>query len=510
MVKLFAKATTGDSSKALKALWTAIYEGDEASPPAPNRARVESTFTHLIDTIHDWDRLQYVSVFLLLDDDSVKFVDTNQLESVLRDIEVGTLTQTVTAAGKLGGKKTNYTAATVAGATSSLPVQELSPELSFSYVDALQRKLREQLNFRSASIESDGKIFRLVQRSSVENQIPSMTRQILTMQFRRQVELLRADFTKTGNRLDTLALKSYIQPQFCGMNAEMARDNFDVGYEVKATPFMLSAVRRIRNEKGVKTLGFDDDDRITNDLHLDVKPKTVLTTVPAQRWTMQVCKKPGDQPPPAGSAPTCYLVHAKSSNAEDPATVTFTSKSEASWFGAYLIERLKVISETDRREGHVLVGLSPFATETIRIGKLTGTKSVGFPDNLDPSSLQPMLYPFGKADDQGCAAGLVQSRIDALAAHVLTEGKLDPRKRPEVFRILNGVGKTLMDASLKGEYSESMAALVANLEEYVTLALLDPPRPGFRDRLKELHKQMPANGPFADQMKALTGALGAP
>lgn len=392
MVKLFSKHAYGKSADDLKLLWNTIYDGDEKTPVSTGRVRVESTFTHLLDSLHDWDRLQYVGVFLLMDDPKVKVVDTNQFESILRDIEVGTLSQTVTAGGSVGGKKTNYTAATQAGQLASLPIQELTPSVNFSYVDALQRKLREQLNFRSASIEADGQLFRLVQRASVENAIPSMTRQILTLQFTDQFPLARLDIGSTGDKLSSLGVKQFLQPQFCGV--ETARNNFDLMYDIKATPVMLSAVRRIRNEKGVKTLGFDDDDRVTYDIHLDSKPKVTMATVQVRQWTIRFRSKDGKK---------SYFLHVKRNPADPPGVVTFNSDTDASWFSLFLAQRLTEMTAPQKEQGLLLEGLDELKQPLLRFGVASGAgNDLSFPSLLDLSRPEPYLFPFGEAFPENC------------------------------------------------------------------------------------------------------------
>lgn len=388
MVKLFSKYASGKGADDLKLLWSTIYEGDEKVPTSTGRIRVESTFTHLLDSLHDWDRLQYVGIFLLMDDPMVKVVDTNQFESVLRDIEVGTLTQTVTAGATVGGKKTNYTAATLAGQPTSLPVQELTPSVSVSYVDALQRKLREQLNFRSASIEADGQLFRLVQRASAENTIPSMTRQILTLQFTDQLSLARLDLSYTAEKLNSLGVKQFLQPKFCGVNPEILRNNFDVFYDIKATPVMLSAVRRIRNEAGVKSLGFDDDDRVTYDIHLDAKPKVTMASVQVRQWTIKLCFKDGKT--------RCDYLHVKRNPADSPGIVTFNSDTDASWFSVFLARRLGTMTEAQKRQGLVLEGLEGVGAELLRFGLPMGSNDVFLPADPEGVSLLPRLVPFGQ------------------------------------------------------------------------------------------------------------------
>ncbi|MBL8237351.1 MAG: hypothetical protein JNM66_08030 [Bryobacterales bacterium] len=391
IVKLFAGAANTGGAGQVKALFDTLYNSDEKTPASTNKVRVESTFTHLLDAVHDWDRLQYVGVFLMLKDPEVRFTDTNQFESIMRDIEVGTLTQTVTAAGKIGGKKTNYTGATVAGNLSSLPVMELSPELSVSYADALQRKLKEQLNFRSASIEAGGRLFRLVQRASSENAIPSMTRQVLTLEFGEKVNLAQLKLEYEKGTLKSVGVDSFSQPQFRGVVArEKERKDFDVNYEIKATPVMLSAVRKIRNERGVKTLGFDDDDRVEYDMHLDAKPEVTVTTVRVRQWAIRFRLK--------GSEVWRYL-DVRRNPADPAATAVFGSDLDASRFATFLRQRLSVLTAEQLKEGHLLGGLPDLDQEFLRFGRLTeGAMSL---TDVDAATVAPILVPFGGLDDGG-------------------------------------------------------------------------------------------------------------
>jgi hypothetical protein len=388
IVKLFAGAANAGGAKQVKTLFDTLYNSDEKTPAVTNKVRVESTFTHLLDAVHDWDRLQYVGVFLLLKDPEVRFTDTNQFESIMRDIEVGTLTQTVTAAGKIGGKKTNYTGATVAGNLSSLPVLELSPELSVSYADALQRKLREQLNFRSASIEAGGRLFRLVQRASSENAIPSMTRQVLTLEFGEKVNLAQLKLVYERGALKSVGVDSFVQPQFRGVaTREREQKDFSVSYEVKATPVMLSAVRKIGNERGVKTLGFDDDDRVEYDIHLDAKPEVTVTTVSVRQWAIRFRTK--------GSGEWRYL-DIRRNPADPAATAVFGSNLDASWFATFLQQRLSGLTPKQLDEGHLLGGMPDLDQEFLRFGRVAGD-GMSLRD-VDGATIAPILVPFGGLD----------------------------------------------------------------------------------------------------------------
>lgn len=399
IVKLFAGAANLGGAGQLKTLFETLYNSDEKTPVASNRVRVESTFTHLLDAVHEWDRLHYVGVFLLLKDPEARFTDTNQFESIMRDIEVGTLTQTLTAAGKFGGKKTNYTAATVSGSISSLPVQELSPELSVSYVDALQRKLKEQLNYRSASIESDGRLFRLVQRASGENAIPSMTRQILSLEYREKVSLAQLKLGYENKALKSIGVESFLQPQFCGVGVrERERRDYDVSYEIKATPVMLAAVRRIGNERGVKTLGFDDDDRVTYDIHLDVKPDVTLTSARVRQYAIRFRLN--------GSA-TWHYMGVRRNPADPIATAVFGSDLDAAWFATFIKERLANLSTEQSQNGQLLGGLAELNQTFMSFGRAVGNNTLSF-TGVDRTTVEPILVPFGRLDcDTPAPVGIV-------------------------------------------------------------------------------------------------------
>jgi hypothetical protein len=158
--RLPAKTTAAD---AISTLSKQLGDSEKpAEPASPIRPRVQLTISHWLSLPGDWERVQYLAVFFVLHSADVRFIDTNEFESVVRDIDLGKLTQT--AVSSISGTASMGFGNALPAATAAPGNVSVTP--SFSYTEALERQLKEQLQFRSSSIDSKGRVFCIVLKSS--------------------------------------------------------------------------------------------------------------------------------------------------------------------------------------------------------------------------------------------------------------------------------------------------------------------------------------------------------
>jgi hypothetical protein len=249
-----------------------------------------------------------------------------------------------------------------------------------SYADQLQRKLREQLNFRSASIEASGRLFRLVQRTSVENTMPSMTRQILTLDANQPLPITLLKTTWEKGKLTGISVESVVQPQFAGAGTAEKAGDMSGQYAVKATPVLLTAIRKIGNQKGVRTLGLDDDDRIQYDIHLDVKDPVTLTEVNVRRYTISF-KLQGDP------TQTLHRLSVRRYPTESPSAAVFESEVDAARFVAFLMAQIAKATSDDLVAGKILRDMPELNQEHMEVGYINA-KGLSL-ERIDVTSIRP-------------------------------------------------------------------------------------------------------------------------
>lgn len=248
-----------DAMESLAKQLNDVKEAAKANNPA--RPRIELTISQLLALPGEWERVQYLALFFVLHSADVAFVDTNEFENLMRDIELGKLTQTatngLTASGTIGFGNAPPTA-TVSRPGSATVGGELK------YVEALERQLKEQLQFRSSSLDLGGRILGVVMKSSQQNKLPTLVRQIVTLQYLASLDssakgrILRAEY-----QAGTLASIGFADEVRRPGNFLAASDE-DISdrqtWKTMATPVMIAVVRRVRNANGVNTSLEDDDD----------------------------------------------------------------------------------------------------------------------------------------------------------------------------------------------------------------------------------------------------------
>jgi hypothetical protein len=91
-VKLLTERAKTNPESALDLLHDFVRGSRQELAEDPEQIRIEATFSHALALPGTWERAESISTYLILHDDKLRFTDTNQSESVLRDIEFGTLT----------------------------------------------------------------------------------------------------------------------------------------------------------------------------------------------------------------------------------------------------------------------------------------------------------------------------------------------------------------------------------------------------------------------------------
>ncbi len=294
-----------------------------AGPASQSSIKVEFTFSHLLASPVEWDRLHAITFVLIPHDPEVRVVDTNQIESLLKELEVGTLTTSSTLEAGIGGKAT-------AGSG------EVTPSLSYTYSQELERKLKEQLQLRAPSIEQGGRLFRLSYKSSVEHHIPSMFRQVLSLRVDPPLDgtiiEMEAEFDDKGT---PARLATAEQPALCFKRTpSQARDML---YRAQMTPIVLALVRRVTNIEGARTPGFDDDDRVTLEAAVGRLPAVTAGEFRIRHY--QVCQT-------LPNTTTCQLLFfAKRGRFGLPADVRFRDREQAEGMATLLRERITALRE---------------------------------------------------------------------------------------------------------------------------------------------------------------------
>lgn len=378
LISLFNEAAKTDPNKAFQSLLDAIRGASDPAPAAdPLHPRIELTVFHQLNLPGDWDRFQFVSVYLVLHDADVAFTDSNQIESVLRDIDLGTVTTT---------------ASTTAGITGNLGISgylaAASPNLSTTESTALARALKQQLNYRSSALLSSGRLFELTERSSAENAIPASVRQILTL------ELPKAEILTLAPRFDSLfqlTAISYVTqraPRFAALGSDAGFNGPD--YNVEATPVVVAVVRRPASPASIRSLS---DDNTDIDFIADVRtldPITLLR-VPVQTYTIGCC-----------DAHSSRRLQFKRFPLDTPADAVFNSYDDARLFLNAVASRLHALAASNPQalsQGALFdaPALSGFSTGFRHSPFAVPGAPIGFtsPDELDPShfTLVPFYQP---------------------------------------------------------------------------------------------------------------------
>ena len=323
-----------------------------------------------MNLIAGWERFHYLAAYLVLHDPEARITSTNETESILREIEVGTLTQTSSAAGSLSTE--SGTEAKVGDVTSS---SSRSGGIELSYKETLERKLREQLNFRSSAIEAQGRIFRLTQRASVENKIPSMARQILTVAIDPvyRVTVMEATFN-AGGLVESLSLEPGPQYSFERHDG----DDLGVFHELRATPIVLAVVRRIKNFNGAQTLGYDDDDQA--ELQVELRPLAPITLT-RLRYRRQGVSCGGD-----------LFLYYKASEDVAADLVQFDDVEQAERLAAFVGRMVRTLPENDAKAGKFFGYSKDNKLKAFRLGCHNGTEpqlDPGGQIGVDPGVVSP-------------------------------------------------------------------------------------------------------------------------
>lgn len=383
--QIFTRLPAGMS--AAEAITTLSKQLADAGKPAKEdnriRPRVELTISHLLTLPGEWERLQYLAVFFVLHSEDVRFVDTNEFESVVRDIDLGKLTQTavnsLSATGSMG-----FGNAPPAGTTVSRP-GNVSVTPTFSYAEALERQLKEQLQFRASSIDFGGRVFAIVLKSSQTNKLPTLIRQIVTLQYTNSVSGSRrilnptyrlGEFTSFQWSDQVIRSAAFLAPSDANVK-EPAR------FLTQATPLYVGVVRRVRNARGVNTTLEDDDDAqyvtqagVLPPITLDENPKceySIHGLLPPRNPVEVRILAPGD---PEGRS------------------VAFTSYEAALQFVTALRHRIASVTAVVRKDGLVWDAAQPDLQGSRIVWRLDGAVGGDTLDwtPIDPATLSPREF----------------------------------------------------------------------------------------------------------------------
>lgn len=168
--------------EALLALLKTIETGEVSPiPPAPQKSaqtsgekKFEITISNHLNTGKPYDRIEQITIYLFLDDKGAKFTDINMLESIFREVDVGTALRTYQLSSTFGGEIGIPLGPTGGAAGVNLSV---SP----SYSEQFQRTFKEQLVLRSVQIGGKGKWLSISQNSSQEHKIGGSIRHTVTI-----------------------------------------------------------------------------------------------------------------------------------------------------------------------------------------------------------------------------------------------------------------------------------------------------------------------------------------
>ncbi|MGC3956507.1 MAG: hypothetical protein QM813_00590 [Verrucomicrobiota bacterium] len=250
------------ASEVLKSLFEQGGDQKEAAATDSLTApRFQLTLSHQLMLPGEWERVQYLAVHLILHSRDVVFADTNEFESILRDIDLGKLVQT--AANKATAESSmGFGDTTVASSTVNRP-GSAKAGLEFSYTEQLDRALKEQLQFRASAIDTTQQVFSIVLKSSQTNKLPTLARQTITLRYKNVVSA-DAGYLATSFKNGSFAsLKLVDFPYRDTTSGRTAAIDANVAghFLVHATPLYVAVVRRVRNAKGVNT-SLEDDDHV--------------------------------------------------------------------------------------------------------------------------------------------------------------------------------------------------------------------------------------------------------
>lgn len=258
IVKLLTERAKTNPESALDLLHDFVRGSRADAAEDPAQIRVEATFSQALALPGSWERAESIATYLILHDENLRFTDTNQSESVLRDIEFGTLTQSneISASASVDITRAAEDAVTGGGITSKDSGSNVGKTgLTAKAVDTLVRRISAQFAARATGIECDGRVFRLTQRTSLETALPGMVRQILTLRFKdaKAEPHLEVRYAEDGS-VRSLARADVPKP-------ELPEGAIQKGgtWAFDATPLMVAWVRRVGSVRTASTVLEDDD-----------------------------------------------------------------------------------------------------------------------------------------------------------------------------------------------------------------------------------------------------------
>ncbi|MBI3779633.1 MAG: hypothetical protein HY278_01000, partial [candidate division NC10 bacterium] len=136
------------------------------------KQKVEFDIATTLNSGTDTDRLDYVTTYIALDDDSAKyfsFTDIQDVEREAQELIIGEISKSIAAGGKLAFQG----AATPAGTPSA--------EVSANVTEGFRKEFRQRFMARTVSIDGKKKYFRVTQRATQEHPIEGLKRYVLAL-----------------------------------------------------------------------------------------------------------------------------------------------------------------------------------------------------------------------------------------------------------------------------------------------------------------------------------------
>lgn len=149
----------------------------QGSPQTNQEEKIEIIISNHLNTGRPYDRIEHVTTYLFLDQEDAEFTDINMIESIFKEIDLGTATRQFQLSGTFGGQLGGIPLLPLGVPGTAGVNLSVSPE----YLEKFERKFKEALTQRSVQIDPDRKWLRISQNSSQEYKIDGSIRHTVTI-----------------------------------------------------------------------------------------------------------------------------------------------------------------------------------------------------------------------------------------------------------------------------------------------------------------------------------------
>ncbi len=193
----------GDQKKFAEFLQILLKDqiSQETKPEGPTfslEQKVEFDIATTLNTGLDADRLEYVTTYIALDDqsaDAFSFLDIQDIEREVQELIIGEITKSIVGAGKLA----------IQGAPTQVGTS--SGDISSSVTETFKKNFIQRFMGRTVSIDGKRKYFRVTQRGTQEHPVEGLKRYFVTLAIKADSTVKDAVFSPVWDATSATGLK---------------------------------------------------------------------------------------------------------------------------------------------------------------------------------------------------------------------------------------------------------------------------------------------------------------